>query len=285
LGWITLAAMLWGTVGVSTQAIYHLAPTNPLSIGFFRLTLALPGLLVACWLVLGRSALRMSRRDALVAGLLGLLLASYQASFFAAIRAAGVSIAVLVTLCTAPVIVAILTAILTRERPSRRVLVAMGCALLGTTLLLGGPGEAGAGEGVLLGVLLALGAALGYAAITLCGRAVSGSHPLQVTTISFVTGGLLLLVLALPSGFVATYPAEGWALLLYLGLVPTALAYGVFLIGMRSVSATVATVVTLLEPLVGTLLAVALFGERLGSAGALGAALLLGAVLALYRAG
>jgi DME family drug/metabolite transporter len=34
---ILLAATLWGTVGVTTQALYHLSVTTALSIGFFLL--------------------------------------------------------------------------------------------------------------------------------------------------------------------------------------------------------------------------------------------------------
>ena len=46
---ILLAATLWGTVGVSTQALYHLTATNALSIGFFRLALATPALAMGCF--------------------------------------------------------------------------------------------------------------------------------------------------------------------------------------------------------------------------------------------
>ncbi len=73
----------------------------------------------------------------------------------------------------------------------------------------------------------------------------------------------------------------GWALLLYLGLVPSALVYGLFLTGMRSTPATVASVLTLVEPLTATILAVVFFGERLGTLGLLGGTLLLGAILVL----
>ncbi len=65
--------------------------------------------------------------------------------------------------------------------------------------------------------------------------------------------------------------------------MPTALAYALFLRGMHTTSATAASTITLLEPLTATLLAVALFHERLGPLGVVGAALLLGAVVILAR--
>ena len=74
-----------------------------------------------------------------------------------------------------------------------------------------------------------------------------------------------------------------WGLLLYLGVVPTALAYLLFTIGMRTTVATVASLVTLIEPLTAAGLAWLLFDERLGPLALVGAALLLGAVFLLTR--
>ena len=60
---ILCAALLWGTVGVVTKAIYETSETNALSIGFFRLAIATPVLLMACWRALGRRAFCIARRD------------------------------------------------------------------------------------------------------------------------------------------------------------------------------------------------------------------------------
>ena len=65
-----------------------------------------------------------------------------------------------------------------------------------------------------------------------------------------------------------------WPWLVYLGGVATAGAYAVYTVGLRRVPASVAGVTTLLEPLTATILGVALFGERLGPAGGVGALLL-----------
>ena len=67
-------------------------------------------------------------------------------------------------------------------------------------------------------------------------------------------------------------------MLLYLGCVPTALGYGFFQVGIRSMSATVASIVTMCEPLTAAILAWILFREELGPLGLLGAGFLLGAM-------
>jgi DME family drug/metabolite transporter len=62
---------------------------------------------------------------------------------------------------------------------------------------------------------------------------------------------------------------------LYLGLVPTAFAYWLFQMGLRSVSASAASIVSMLDPLVAALLAWLLFGETLPLTGIAGAILLI----------
>lgn len=277
-----LAAVLWGTVGVTTQTLYRTSATNPLSVGFFRMALATPVLALTSRLLLGRHIVRIARRDLGGMMLIGLMLALYQACFFGAIVYIGVAIATLVTLSIAPILVALLSVVITRERPTRAVTFALVCALVGIVCLVGLPSSAGQRGATAMGVTLAFGSALGYAIVTLAARVLAGRyHTLQINTVAFATGALALLPVALLSGFVVTYSAQGWLLLIYLGVVPTALGYALFLTGMRSTPATVATIVTLLEPLTATLLAWVLFGERLTALGIVGAFLLLGALVVL----
>jgi DME family drug/metabolite transporter len=282
---IVLSAVLWGTVGVTAKAIYGLADTNPLSIGFFRLAISVPALFLAGWLVLGARMFRVKRRDGALMLLLGVMMALYQVCYFGAIARVGVAIAVLVTLCTAPVIVALLSLWVFREKLTSTLTFALALALLGTTLLVGvQPNAAGEQGNTAIGVLLALGSAFGYAVVTLCSRLIAGRyHPLQSLTIGFGTGAIVLLPFALLNGFGVSYPVGGWMLLLYLGLIPTVLAYVLFLSGMRHTTATAASITTLLEPLTSTLLAWVFFKEQLGAFGLFGGMLLLGAIVLLFR--
>jgi len=282
---IVVAAAMWGTVGIATKFLYGLTNTTALSIGFFRLAISAPVLCAACWHMLGARAFRIPLRDLASMMLIGVAMALYQVCYFAALARVGVAISVLVTLCTAPVMVALLSALVLRERLSRVVLMALLCALCGTVLLVSvGPDASGGSRDTLIGILLALASAFGYAIVALCSRSLAGRyHPLQPITVGFGAGALMLLPFVLASGLVVAYPPVGWALLLYMGLLPTALGYGLFLAGMRHTTATVATIATLVEPLTSTTLAWLLFGERLGRLGLLGGALLLGAIGLLYR--
>lgn len=280
---IMLAAVLWGTVGISTKSIYHVATTNPLSIGFFRLTISLPALFLVCWARQGKDMFRVSLRDLGLMTLIGLLTALYQVCFFGAIERTGVAVATVLTLCTAPVMVAVVSVAFTGKRPSRATLLALIGSLSGTTLLVLFQEKSkisGADTG---GITLALLSAFSYGMMTLVSRKlVAHRDSFQSLAISFSLGAIMLYGFAHSQGLVTTYPPLGWMLLVYLGTIPTALAYILFFKGMRSTSATAASISTLVEPLVATLFAWFLFGERFTRLGLLGIALLGGSLLLLY---
>jgi DME family drug/metabolite transporter len=281
-----LAAVLWGTVGITTKTLYGLTSTNPLSIGFFRLALSLPPLFLISWQRQRARLFRIARPDLMLMLLIGAMTALYQVCYFGAIERTGVAVATLVTLCTAPVLVSLISVALTRRRPSGNVLAALLGALAGTALLVLYQETAGVRGADAGGVLLALGSALGYALVALCTQQLAGRYdPFQSIAISFGFGAIILFLVARSHGLVLSYPPICWSLLVYLGVVPTALAYVLFIAGMRFTSATVASISTLLEPLVATLLAWIIFGERFSPQGFVGVALLSGSLLLLYLGG
>ena len=285
LALVMLASVLWGTVGVSSRLMADVSPAHPFAIGLFRLAFSVPVLAVAAIIVLRERIWTIDRPDLAGMAGIGAMMALYQVCYFASIMQVGVSIATLVTLCTAPVITAVLSAILHRELPGRRVVAALGLALVGTALLIEWQPAGGDVASTIAGALLALGSAIGYAVVTLLSQGLSRRrHPLQITTIGFACGAAALLLVAASTGtLTVTYPPTGWAILIYMGVIPTALAYVLFVAGMRHTPPTVATIATLLEPLTATLLAGMLFGEKLSSQAVLGALLLVAAMATLIN--
>jgi DME family drug/metabolite transporter len=226
---IVCASVSWGTVGVANQLLYGYGATNALSLTFFRLAIATPLFFLAGWISLGRRLFRIKRRDLCTMMLMGCMLALSQACYVAAISSAGVSVSTLIAICAAPVIIALLSALITRERLTPMTLIALVAALSGTALLVTTRSHTSGGTVSLLGALLAFLSACGYAGFIFCGRLLTSSyHPLQISSVSFGTGALLLLVCASCTSLVVTYSTGGWLLLLYLGCVPTALGYGLF---------------------------------------------------------
>src|SRR6185369_5921869 len=134
---ILLSGVLWGTVGTSSKILYGISATTPLSVGFFRLAISVPVLLTACWISQRGKMFDVTRHDLALMFLTGMTTAFYQLFYLASVERTGVAIATLITLCTAPIMVAVFSVIITKERPSAFVMIALAGALVGTAILVG----------------------------------------------------------------------------------------------------------------------------------------------------
>lgn len=272
---VVLGAVLWGAGGLTGAALAD-AGLAPLAVAAARIGLG--GLVLLAVLVVGgrldRAALRTALTGAALIRVLVVagLLAVYQAAYFTAVVRTSVSVATLVALGAAPVLVAVAVSVAGRRLPDRRVLVGIGLALVGLTLLIGP--DLGTGRVGVVGPLLALTAAAAFATVTLVNRRrVVGLDPVVMTGVSFSIGGLVLVPFALtaPAPDLAAGAALRLVLLVvFLAVVPTAAAWAAYFSGLRSVPATVASLVALLEPLTAAVGAAVLRGDRLGVAGVLG---------------
>ncbi len=276
------AALLWGSVGVTVGIIGRVAATNALVIGFLRLAIAGPAITLIHLLTVRTNPVRFAPRDWRIVVTMGAAMAAYQVTEFAAIPRLGVTRTILLAICTAPVFIALFAALALRELPVPRTLPPMAITLVGTALLVSG-GATGDSTAPLVGVVLGLAAAASYAAFTVAGRAIAGQYPpTQSTAVAFSLGAVALLPFAAGTGAASfALGGQGWALIVLLGIVPTAFAYVLFLRGLRTVPAATAGFLSLLEPLGAAVLAMLLFGERLGVSGIVGAVLLLGGLAAL----
>src|SRR4051794_24931466 len=137
---VVLAALCWGTSGVSGRIVAERADLGPLDIAWHRMAIGAVVLLIG-------TALTRSRRSVLTSALtrgttvrlvlVGAGLAAYQFAYFAAVARAGVSIATLVALGLAPLLIAVGASLLGHGRPDRTTAVALVVALVGLTLLVG----------------------------------------------------------------------------------------------------------------------------------------------------
>ncbi|HJP74005.1 MAG TPA: EamA family transporter [Pseudonocardiaceae bacterium] len=283
LSFLVAAGLLWGTGGFSGTLLAHVAGLSPLAIAAYRL--AVGGALIA--VVLLATGRRLPRRRAAYArvGLIGLLTAIYQASYFAAVTLTSVSFATLITIGSSPVIVLAVETITGRRRLTRAVVITLALALAGLGLLVGLPtGNYGAAA-MLGGAGLALLSATCFGTMSLaCAAPITGLDELTTTGVGFSIGGALLLCVTVPTdgvGFAPSPAAIG--LVVFLGLVPTAIAYVCYFRGLPAAGPGTAALLALLEPLVGSFLSALFLHDRLGAAGWCGAALLMFAVALAAR--
>ncbi|KAB1653650.1 EamA family transporter [Pseudoclavibacter chungangensis] len=270
-----VTSVLWGTTG--TAATF--APdAGPLAIG--AAALGIGGLLQA---LVAIPALRASR-DVLRANaatvLIGALgVAVYPLAFYASMAAAGVAIGSVVSLASAPLASGLLERFLDRRRLGRRWTIAAALGIVGSGLLciakLRDPAEAAAGT-TLLGIGLGLVAGITYAGYSWCVRRLlaAGAGRAAAMGAVFGAGGALLV----PVLCITAAPLVGSRDFLlvagYMALVPMFCGYLLFGFGLTRVPASTATTITLTEPAVATVLAVAVVGERLAPVAWIGLAVI-----------
>jgi DME family drug/metabolite transporter len=274
---ISLAALSWGTTGSVSTILVQRYGAEPLVIGVARMVVAAAVLLTAAHLRGG--SLRIARADRGRCLLMGVCLAAFQAAYFTAVVMTGIAVTALLAICSAPIMIALLAAVVLGERLSIRVVAALGLGVGGTALLVAGPAGLAPGPRLAGGAGLALTAGLAYALYVVTAKvSLVRSAPLPLTGLSFTAAALVMLPVLAWSTAPLEQLTRGWPWLLYLGGVTTAGAYAAYTSGLQRVPAAVAGIVTLLEPLTATLLGVLVFGEPLGARGGLGALALLGAI-------
>lgn len=271
---VLLSAVCFGTTGTA-QALGPDA--SPAAVGATRVVVG--GLLLA--LVARRLAPRAVAPWSAPAVLAGAAAAAgYQLTFFAAVHETGVAVGTVVALGSSPVFAGLLGRLVGREPLTARWSVATALAVAGVVVLVAAGSAAHVRPG---GVLLALGAGLCYAGYTVAAKRllVAGHAPEAVMARIFGIGALgLLPVLVLGhAGDLAS--TGGVALAVYLGAVPTALAYILFARGLRRLPAGEVVTLTLAEPLTAAALSALLLGERPGMLALAGVALVLGGLVAL----
>lgn len=268
------SGVLWGTGGLTGRLLALHAHLSPTAVAGYRLLIG-GTLLIAYCTATGRRRPRGRAAWRRIA-VLGLLSAQFQACYFAAVALTSVSLATLVTIGSAPVLVVGFEQATGRRRMDARVACTVALAVAGLGLLVGRPPHGISASALAAGVVCAVASAAGFAAISLiCTTPVPGLDDATMTGHAFVLGGLALLTTATATTGAAFTPRPAaLGLLLALGLVPTATAYACYFTGLRTAAASTGTVTALLEPLTGTVLAVALLGDRLTAVGAFGAGLL-----------
>jgi DME family drug/metabolite transporter len=275
---VLLAAVCFGTTGTA-QALGPDA--SPVTVGAARIAVGALLLLLAQRLVTRADAGPWARGP-LVAGALGV--AAYQLCFFAAVKDTGVAVGTVVALGSAPALAGAGGWLLDRRAPGGAwaAATALACAGVALIALAGGGSEVSAP-----GVALAVGAGASYAAYTLSAkRLLDAGHAVEpVMARLFGWGGVLLLpVLVLGDTGWAVTPG-GAAMALWLGAVPTALAYLLFARGLRHLPANEVATLTLAEPVTATLFGAIILSERPGAGAIIGIVLILAglALLALPR--
>lgn len=283
LACLLASGVLWGTGGLTGTLLGRVAGLPAISVAAYRLGVG--GALIVAFLTLSGRRWPRGRSAWIRIVAVGLLAALFQSCYFTAVSLTSVSLATLLTIGSTPVIVQAAELATRRRRVGWPAVAATCLAVAGLALLVGIPSGRLHESAVLEGSAMAVLAAGGFAAVTLTGsRPVPGLDDLAVTGFGFTVGGLILMALAATLGRIVFTPSPAAiGLMAALGIGPTAVAYTLYFRGLRAAPASTGALLSLLEPLTGTVLSALVLGDRLSGSGIAGAVMLAAAVLLTIR--
>lgn len=262
---ILFGASAWGSLGVFATALYR-SGLSPLDIAAARTTVAWIGFAVL--LVLSgqwhQQQPKLGTRAWLVVhGLITVAL--YNILYFISVVKVGIAISA-VLLYSAPIWSTIIGYLLLHERHANRVYWTMPVTLIGVALMVYKPSVMYA-QIPWLGVLAGLGSAITYALFSILGKPFLKNLSLSwFLFYSFGSAALVLDSIIVWRGGWHRFESltnEAWMLVVAIGILPTFLAYIFYTHGLRYTPATVANVLSAVEPVVAVLLGMAVFDEIL----------------------
>jgi drug/metabolite transporter, DME family len=279
---VLAAAALWGTTGpVQVLANLHVAPA---AVGAVRILTG--GLVLLAWTSARRPPASGPRQPASGSPVyralsrqyrLPLLAAAcatgvFQAAYFTSVSRTGAALATAIVFGVAPVATGLAASVTDRSPLGCGWAASTACAIAGCALLLL-PDHAGRIDA--LGVVLAIVAAACYAVYTVSAKRLAddGAPMTATVSITLVAGGLMLTPWLVTAG-PGLFTGRALVTIAWLGPVTTAVAYMLFVQGLRTVSAATAGTLSLAEPLVAAAAGIGLLHEHLSFPAVIGCGLL-----------
>ncbi|WP_214412106.1 DMT family transporter [Sphaerisporangium fuscum] len=269
------AGVLWGTVGPA-QVLTH-SSAAPVTIGAARILFG--GALLAAFVLLAdRAAFRSLTRRAwppllAAAAATGI----FQAAFMTSVSRTGAAVATALTFGIAPVSTGLCQRVVLKVPLTRMWAAGTAAAVTGVALMSVPGGSAHADPlGLALGIVA--GGCFGVYTVS-AKRLVDDRVPMPAAvSLTLLVGSLILLPWFLAGAAGLAEPRTA-GLVAWLAGATTALAYMLFVTGLRRTTAATAATLSLAEPLVACLLGVLILGERMSPPVTAGALVLLGGLV------
>ncbi|MCI0475076.1 MAG: DMT family transporter [Anaerolineales bacterium] len=278
---VVVAAALWSMIGLLVRVLHDQYGLPALAIAFLRAGVsAIISLGVLA--LIRRDELRVTRRGLalfVVYGAIGI--GAFYWLYAQAIIQTTVTMAV-VLLYTAPAFVTLIAWRAWGETLGARKVVALALAFGGCALVARAYDPAQLQLNV-VGILFGVGAGFTYALFTIFSKVIVKQYaPWTALTYQLIFGALFLAPLQTWDAFapLIEFP-RAWIYLLALVLGPTLGAIWFFTAGLRSVPASNASILATLEPVLASVLAFILLGERLELLQMIGGGMVIGGVIAL----
>jgi DME family drug/metabolite transporter len=272
------AAFLWASFGLFSRELLSRG-VSPTSLVTFRAGFGAIAFLTWSLLADRRGLAAAARRDALFFAVYGLLgITCFYHSLVIAFSRGTVAMAV-VLMYTAPAYVAVASARLFGEKLTAVKWAALGLTFGGVVLITGL--HRGGLSGEPIAILAGLGAGVGYAFYNVAGRIALTRHSLPVTLAWTFTCGAAFSAVLWSAQAPAQWPVVAGSLgyIIVMAVVTAILPYTLYLSSFRFIETGRAAITASIEPVLATILAALVLGERPGAGAVAGAAFVLAGVM------
>lgn len=276
---VLLAGILWGMMGIYVRRLNAAGFTTIEIVAVRSVVTAL--LLFLVLFFYNREMLKICIRDIWCfagTGILSIVFFNY--CYFKAITMTSLSVAA-VLLYTAPAIVMILSAVFFHEKITAVKLTSLVATFIGCVLVTGLVGSTESLNAA--GILVGLGAGLGYALYSIFSRFAleRGYHSLTISFYTFVFASIGVLPLADVQKIYGACVEDIGMLGFYLvfALVSTVIPYILYTLGLTALENSKASIIASVEPVAATVLGIVLFHEKMTVNIVTGIVLVLGAIV------
>lgn len=187
------------------------------------------------------------------------------------------------TLCyyMAPVIVILVSPFLFREKTGFVSFVCVVCAVAGMVLVSGVTKSGFGGTEEIKGVAFGLSAALLYAGVIVSNKLAPGVPAMEKTFVQLGSAAAVLFAYCLVTGefFGTEIEISALPMLLAVGIVHTGIAYVLYFGSISYLPATTTAIFSYIDPVTAIILSDILLGEKMDTAGIIGAVLIIGSAV------
>ena len=282
--YIASAALLWGICASLGRAAFTgrsgIPPVDPLILAQCRTTFSFHICLPAIAAMRGVSALRLPARDFLYLAAIGILgVAASNYFYYLAIQKTNVATAIIVQY-TAPVWVLLYMVARGLQRATRRRVLSVILALIGTTLVIGVVGSGGFRLNP-IGVSAAMLAAFSFSFYNIGGHSILTRYDRWIVLLySTATASAFWLIVNPPWKVVAQhYTGHQWLFLFVFSLLSVLAPFSFYFAGLQHLEPTRAVITSCLEPVFSILIAAFVLGETVHGWQSFGILLVLAAIV------
>ena len=286
-----LATGLWSSTGIIISYLNRAYALPSLVLAFWR-DLFLSLTLALVFLLFQRARFTLPREARGFMLLFGFIVAVFNSAWTFSVQFNGAAVATVFAF-SSPAFTALLSHWILKERITPVKLISIGLSIIGIAFV-SNAFSASTWQANTIGIFVGLATGFAFACYNLMGKTASNRGLNSWTTLlySFGVATIFLLIFNVASDMAFAKPLlsemlwlgdslSGWGILLLLGIGPTLCGFGLYMLSLNYLSATVSNLIATLEPILTAIWAFFIFGEILTPSQIFGGLLVVAGVILL----